>query len=297
MGSADNSDTEISEAAHKILIKDGYRSSNMVNYIPQMLRWETRLFHFKLRVIILLHIVKLDPHSPKADICRKLHVGDSLASDQLSLGLIPRINGVMSKRNTIATLTFPEGISISECIDALTSYFSKFQADTSASLDLRTSGTRASWILRPKIYRVNGVTVTIQQHNNPDTVVVQTARWVEKWCGQGNQFNNILIQRHRAPRNNSWVPQQGYCPAKLLYAFHFSDRINTGEANANGSVIWRMVHYNLLFVEDLEYLLSAMPNRTHGMIMCRDVPQRVRRIVDVSSVLTPVQLVPSGEDN
>jgi hypothetical protein len=29
----------------------------------------------------------------------------------------------------------------------------------------------------------------------------------------------------------------------------------------------------------------------------RDAPQRVRRIVDVSSVLTPVQLVPSGEDN
>jgi len=37
MGSADNSDTEISEAVHKNLIKDGYRSSNKVNYIPQML--------------------------------------------------------------------------------------------------------------------------------------------------------------------------------------------------------------------------------------------------------------------
>jgi hypothetical protein len=53
--------------------------------------------------------------------------------------LIPRINGVMSKRNTIATLTFPEGISISEFIDAVTSYVSTFQADTSASIDLRTS--------------------------------------------------------------------------------------------------------------------------------------------------------------
>jgi hypothetical protein len=297
MGSADNSDTEISEAAHKNLIKDGYRSSNKVNYIPQMLRWETRLFHIKSRVSILLHIVKLDPLSPKADICRKLLVGDSLASDKLSPGLIPRINGVMSKRNTIATLTFPEGISISEFIDALTSYLSTFQADTSARLDLRTSGSRASWILRQKIYRANGVTVTIQQHNNPDTVVVQMARCVEKWRGQGNRFDNILIQGDRAPRNNSWVRQQGYCPAKLLYAFRFSDRINTGEANANGSVIWRTVHHDLLFVEDLEYLSSAMPNRTHGMIMCRDAPQRVRRIVDVSSVLAPVQLVPSGEDN
>jgi hypothetical protein len=106
-----------------------------------------------------------------------------------------------------------------------------------------------------------------------------------------------LIQGDRAPRNNSWVHQQGYCPAKLSYAFRFSDRINTGEANTNGYVIWPTVRHDLLFVEDLEYLSSAMPNRSHGMIMCRNAPQRVRRIVDVSSVLTHVQLVPSGEDN
>jgi len=203
----------------------------------------------------------------------------------------------MSKCNTIATLTFPEGIRISEFIDALRFDFSTFQADTSASLDLWTSRSRASWILPQQIYRANGITVTIQQHNNPDTVVVQKARCVEKWRGQGNQFDNILIQGSRAPRNKSWVCQQGYCPAKLLYAFHFSDRINTGEANANESVIWWTVHHDLLFVEDLEYLSSPMPNRTHGMIMCRDAPQRVRRIVDVSSVRTPVQLVPNGEDN
>jgi hypothetical protein len=119
---------------------------------------------------------------------------------------------------------------------------------------------------------------------------------VEKWRGQGNRFDNILTQRDRAPRNNSWVGQQGYCPAKLLYAFHSSDRLNTGEANTNGSVIWRMVHHDLLFVVDWQCLSSAMPNRTHGMMMCRDSPQRVQRIVDVSSVLTPVQLVPSGKD-
>jgi len=84
--------------------------------------------------------------------------------------------------------------------------------------------------------------------------------------------------------------------AKLLYTFHFSDRINAWEANANGSVIWRTVHYDILFVEYLEYLSSAMPNRTRGIIMCRDVPQRVQLILDVCSVLTPVQLVLSGED-
>jgi hypothetical protein len=179
----------------------------------------------------------------------------------------------MSKHNTVATLTFPEGISISEVIDALTSYFLTFQADTSASLDLRTSRSRASWILRQMLYRANGVTVTIQQHNNPVTVVVQKARCVEKWCGQGNRFDNILIHGDRAPQTNSWARQQGYCPAKLLYAFRFSDRINTWETNANGSVIWRTVHDDLLFVEDLEYLSSAMPNRTHGMIVemrCKD---------------------------
>jgi hypothetical protein len=120
---------------------------------------------------------------------------------------------------------------------------------------------------------------------------------MEKWRGQGNLFDNILIQGDRAPPNNSWVRQQGYCPANLLYAFRFSDRINTGEANANGRVIWWWVHYDLLFVEDLEYVSSVMPNRTHGIIMCQDAPPRVRRIVDVSSVFTPVHLVPSSEDN
>jgi len=148
-----------------------------------------------------------------------------------------------------------------------------------------------------KIYQANGVIVTIQQHNNPDTVVVQRARCVEKWLGQGNRFDNIFFQGDRAPRINRWVRQQGYSPAKLLYAFRFTDRIKTGEANANGSVIWRTVHHDRLFIEDLEYLSSAMPNRTNEIIMCRDAPQRVPRIVDVSSVLTPVQLVPSGEDN
>ncbi|KAF8241239.1 hypothetical protein K440DRAFT_512342, partial [Wilcoxina mikolae CBS 423.85] len=41
MGSADNSDTEVSEAADKNLIQVCYRASNVVDYIPHMLRWET----------------------------------------------------------------------------------------------------------------------------------------------------------------------------------------------------------------------------------------------------------------
>jgi hypothetical protein len=107
---------------------------------------------------------------------------------------------------------------------------------------------------------------------------------MEKWPGQGNRFDNILIQGDRPLQNNSSVCQQGYCPANLLYTLRFSNIINTGETNANGSVIWQTVHQDLLFVEDLEYPSSSMPNRTHGMIMFQDAPQRVPCIVDVSSV-------------
>ena len=128
---------------HTNVIKDGYRSSNKVIYILQMLRWETRLFDVKSRVSNLLHITKADPLSLKADICREHLVGYSLATDKLSHGLIPRMNRVKSKCNTIATLTFPEGISISQCIDALTSYFSTFQVDRSARQDKPTSESRA----------------------------------------------------------------------------------------------------------------------------------------------------------
>ena len=83
---------------------------------------------------------------------------------------------------------------------------------------------------------------------------------MERWRRLGNQFDNILIQGDHAARDNNWVCEQGYCPAKLLYAFRFSDRINAGEANANGSVLWQTVHHDLLLVEDLEYLSSANPN-------------------------------------
>jgi len=169
----------------------------------------------------------------------------------------------MSKRNTIATLTFPEGISISDFIDALTFYISTFQAVRSARLDLLTSGSCASWILCQKICWADGVTVTILQHNNPDTVVVQKATGcVENWRRQGNGFDNISIQGDRAPLTNRCIHQQGYCPAKLLYTFRVSDRSNTREANANGSVRWPIVHHDLLVVQNLENLSSAMPNRT-----------------------------------
>jgi len=261
-----------------------------------MFWWESLLFQIRLRVCILLHIVKSDPLSPKAERCRKHLVGDSQGSDTLSHTFIPRMNGVMSKCNTIASLTFPEGISLSQIIDSLTSYGLAFQANMSTSLDQWTCGSRESWFLCHRICQANGVTVPIQQHNIPNTVVVHKARCVEKWCGQGNRFDNIIIQGDRTPRISSWLRQQGYYPASLLYVFCCSYRINWGEANDGGGVLWWTVHHDLLFVEDLEYQLSVMPNRHLGMIICHDVPQRVQRIVVDSSVLTPLQQAPSSED-
>jgi len=119
---------------------------------------------------------------------------------------------------------------------------------------------------------------------------------VEKWRRVGYQFDNILIHGDRAPQNNCSSRQQGYCPAKLLNAFCFSDRIKTGEGNAYVSVLWRSVHHNRLLEEVLECLSSGILNRTHGVIMCRDAPQRVQRIIHGSSVRTPVQLILSGEE-
>jgi len=273
MAFANTCDTIISEVAHKHLTMDGDDFSNNVIYIPQILRWEMYLFHIKLRVSIPLHIIKSDPLLLKADICRKILVAHSLASRKLSRYLIPRIDGVISKHNTIATLTFPEGITISECINALTSYVSTFRVDTNASLDLWTSWSCALWILRQKIYQTKGITVTIQQHNTPDQVVVQDARYVKNWCAQGNWFNNISIHGNQAPHHNSWVHLLYYCPAKLLYTFHFSNRINPGEANSYVSGIQLIIRHNLLWIEGLEYPSSAMSNRIYQMIMCRDVPQ------------------------
>jgi len=123
-----------------------------------------------------------------------------------------------------------------------------------------------------------------------DTVVVQKARCVEKWRRQGIWFNKILTQVDRAPRNNSWVHQQGNCLPNFQTLFGSAIKSNSWEANPNGSVISRTVHPDLFFVENLGYLSSAIANRTHGMILCQDAPRRVRLIVNVSSVLTSVHL-------
>jgi hypothetical protein len=52
-GFCDNSDTEQSAAAHSWMIKEVYRSTNMLKLILQMLKWEDRLFKFKGRTALL----------------------------------------------------------------------------------------------------------------------------------------------------------------------------------------------------------------------------------------------------
>jgi len=244
--------------------------------------------HIMSRVSIPLHIVISDCLLLKADICRKHIVGDSLASDKLSPSVIPCIKLVMSKRYLIATLLFLEGISISQLIDALTWYFSTFQVETCTNLHLWTSGAGALCILRHKIFQANVITVTVWQHNNPDSGVVQKATCVEKLHRLGIQFYNIFIQGDWAPRKYSWVRQQDYSPANVLFAFRFSVTNNSEDANVNGSVIWWTVHCDPLFLEGLEYQLSVMPNTKHDKIMCLVPMQRVWCFVDVSSVLTPM---------
>jgi hypothetical protein len=66
------------------------------------------------------------------------------------------------------------------CVDPVTYYLLTLQVETSGSPDLGTSGLHTSCILRETIYPANGVSVTIQQHNNPDTVVLPEAKCMVK---------------------------------------------------------------------------------------------------------------------
>lgn len=66
MDSANNNNNKISQVAHKICIKNGYHSSDNVNYTMQLLRWEMHLCHVNSVVNILQHIVKADLFLQKA---------------------------------------------------------------------------------------------------------------------------------------------------------------------------------------------------------------------------------------
>jgi len=108
-------------------------------------------------------------------------------------------------------------------------------------------------------------------------------------------FCNILKEGDQPPWNHGWVQKWGYCTAKQLYSFPFYNRIGKEEANTNGNVMWQTLHYYLLLVEDLKYLLSVIPYRTNARINCWDALHRVWYIEDACSNLTPVQHVVSSK--
>jgi hypothetical protein len=123
IGTADNTDTKICEAAYKNHIKNSYHSSKNIEYSLQPLGWEMCLFHIKSKVFLLLHIGKSDHVLPKTDICRLLLLGKSLASNGISPSLMACTNRVIRKCSMISIPIFLEGISILEYIDNLSSHF------------------------------------------------------------------------------------------------------------------------------------------------------------------------------
>jgi len=166
-------------------------------------------------------------------------------SDTLLPSLKPHINSVTSKPHKDALLRFREGISRHDIIDEMSSYISTCQANMGANLDIQIAGPHVWEIFLEMIYWVNSATFTTQQHGNPDALLVKMAKHTGKWHRHGNPFNNNLIQGDCALCNDSLVCQWAHCTANPLYAFQFSDRINSGDANANRSVLLWTVLYDI----------------------------------------------------
>jgi hypothetical protein len=148
-------------------------------------------------------------------------------------------NRIRVKRKCISIvhLIYLEGSSISKVIVAVRYNFSTFHMDMCTSLDLWTLEFHASQLLYLKIHRPNSLTDTIPQCHIPNAVVIQNAWCVERWRRQGNWFNKNPIHGNPAQWNTDLICQQGYQPSNLLYAYCFSDRINTGKVNTNWKVI------------------------------------------------------------
>jgi len=128
-------------------------------------------------------------------------------------------------------------------------------------------------------------------------LLINRSTGVEMWHRQHNPFDNIFIWGDQAPRNNWLVRQQGFSCAKLFHWFQVSDRISTADANATRCEVLQTVHYDLLFVQDVENIPFTMQNRNNGITTCQNVLPSVWLIVDDSSILMPVPIVPSCEQN
>jgi hypothetical protein len=141
-----------------------------------------------------------------------------------------------------------------------------------------------------------GVTTTCQSHNNPDKILTERARCMPKWRNNSPRYDHILIQGHRVlpGSQTSWLREQGLEPARLLHAFRYNDRVNTGEVSNQGSAIFKTVHHDMIFIEVLELMDSGTANINHGMIRARVKKPSCYRVLSVQRVRKPAHLVPTG---
>ena len=136
MGSSDNMDTEQTESAHRWLIKDGYRASNKVEYVPQILERERRLFHIKGRVNLYLYIISHHWSSRDALRCQLLVEPLPIPSEIA----LPRLSGLEGSRIVLASLTGHPCFALSELLSTLTNHWSELPQGIHASPELQSLG-------------------------------------------------------------------------------------------------------------------------------------------------------------
>ena len=115
MGSSDNTDTEQMESIHRWLIKDRYRASNKVDYVPQILELERRLFHIKGRVNLNRYIISHHQLSRHA-LRRQLLVERLLIPPEIAP---PRLSGLEGSRILLASPTGHPRFALSELLSTL----------------------------------------------------------------------------------------------------------------------------------------------------------------------------------
>ena len=292
MGSADNTDTEQTESAHRWLIKDGYRASNKVDYVPQILEWERRLFHIKNRVNLYRYLIAHHRSSQHAPTCQLLVEPLSIPPEIAP----PRLSRLEKRRVLLASLTRHSRFTLSELLGALVNHWRGLPQSIHTSPELQSFGGQRTWVLRQRICVAAGITITVPKHNQPRGVAMQRARCTFNWRkSERERFDYILVQGPRED-GRSLLRQEGLRVARLVFAFRFVDKINTGPLTNDGIPERKLVCHDLLLVEDMEYLDSAMPNDCHGMVTCRESsPSRRRlRIVPACDAWLAVHLVPSG---
>jgi hypothetical protein len=289
MGTADNSDTEFTEATHRWLCKNAYRTTNKVDYIPQILAWKSRLFYIKARISILRYILERDPNGRHAAIARMMLVYDVPDARTLKL---PHIIGLSRKKIMIRHLRLPYNVTQSDLRMALAYYFQAIQRrqPEQLSLGLQRSGYYLAWLNRAKLYPGSGVRTSNEAHNTDRGIIDEIARCKSRWRGKGSHYDHILYNGVPNREANSWMRQQGIEVARLVYAFRFVDDVVRLEDRIH---VIRKVNYNLLLIERLKIEHAGHPNDSHGMVTVRRRNEHRYLVIPMSKVRRPVHLVPT----